>query len=224
MDTLVPTRRSLHAVAETLLAGYQWRVAATIRLVAAPGGFATGTLPGIPMRLAVRGTDLVVTSDVGSERLLPLVGTLGDLAAATGVPLGAPEGLYADGTGANAETVLDVDDGAAATIARAFAVGDEALRALVESSRPPSAESPVLWPEHFDLGVSLGEVNYGVSAGDAALAEPYAYVGPWTRRAGVFWDRPFGAARPMREFAGPAELLAFLVEGRDRAQSDPPAQ
>jgi hypothetical protein len=55
----------------------------------------------------------------------------------------------------------------------------------------------VLWPEHFDVAVTLDEVNYGVSLGDGYLPEPYAYVGPWQPRTGEFWNAPFGAAKPL---------------------------
>ena len=51
----------------------------------------------------------------------------------------------------------------------------------------------MLWPEHFDVAVTEDEVNYGVSPGDDFHPLPYAYVGPWTSRIGVFWNAPFGA-------------------------------
>ena len=40
----------------------------------------------------------------------------------------------------------------------------------------PSA--PQIFPEHFDLGVTAGAVNYGFSPGDDAIPTPYVYVGP----------------------------------------------
>ncbi len=66
-----------------------------------------------------------------------------------------------------------MDPAAAAELADWLARGDQALRALA-----PDVE-PVLWPEHFDLGIQLDEVNYGISPGDAGHPRPYAYVGPW---------------------------------------------
>ncbi len=86
--------------------------------------------------------------------------------------------------------------------------GDAALRALAPD------ETPILWPEHFDIGITVGEVNYGVSAGDGYLAVPYAYVGPWSPPAqDDFWNAPFGRALPVDEID---DLLAFFTEGRDR--------
>ena len=93
--------------------------------------------------------------------------------------------------------------------ADAFAAGDAALRALAPD------ETPILWPEHFDIGITVGEVNYGVSAGDTYLAVPYAYVGPWSPPAqDDFWNAPFGRAVPVEDVP---DLLTFFTEGELRA-------
>ncbi|WP_432987684.1 hypothetical protein [Dactylosporangium sp. CA-233914] len=192
------TRRCLHGLAELVLAGPQHRTSGTIRLRVTGGGFATVAAP-----------DLLVTADalVAGGRRVPLAGrTLGEVAAEAGVAAGAPEGLYRDGSGAALDDVTVLDG--AAEILDGFAAGDAALRAFA-----PEA-TPVLWPEHFDLGISLDEVNYGVSAGDSAIEEPYAYVGPWKPRTGDFWNVSFGAAHPLREVAS---LEAFFAEGRRQA-------
>jgi hypothetical protein len=104
---------------------------------------------------------------------------------------------------------VHVDPAAAAVLADCYAAGDGALRRLF-----PDLE-PVLWPEHFDLGVTSDEVNYGVSPGDGYLPEPYAYVGPWQPRTGEFWNAPFGAARRLADLAGADGLFAFFGEGRE---------
>lgn len=221
MDTRATTRQGLHAVAELLLAGHQYRVARTIRLAIVAGGFRTGPLPGDPTSLAVRGTRLVVARGERTESL-ELAGTVGSLASAAGLACGAPAGVYVVTSGATCSDELTIDPGAAAEIARAFEWGDAALRAL--GGEHAAATEPVLWPEHFDVGITLGEVNYGVSAGDAAIPEPYAYVGPWEQRRGSFWDQPFGAARPVAGLAGlpgAQSLLAFFEAGRAAAAVDP---
>jgi Electron transfer DM13 len=64
-----------------------------------------------------------------------------------------------------------VDPTAAAALAAWFARGDAGLRAFA------TGEQPVLWPEHFDLGIAVDEVNYGISPGDAGHAIPCAYIG-----------------------------------------------
>ncbi|MFJ4190951.1 hypothetical protein [Kitasatospora sp. NPDC089509] len=202
-ETFVRTRRSLHAVAELVLAGPQYRASGTIRLRPCPGGFATTVEP----RLRVIGAELVAPG-----RVLSLERTsCAALGEALGFPVGAPEGLYRDGPGVAADHAIEVDREAAGRIADCFALGEAALDALFP------AETPVIWPEHFDLGVTAGAVNYGVSPGDAYQPEPYAYVGPHTPRQGEFWNAPFGAARTIRELGGVAALLDFLEQGRRQA-------
>ena len=197
---MTATRRSLHAVAEHVLAGPQYRAVGTIRLHVTPGGF--GQVKG-PLR--VEGTELR-----GDGVRVPLRGTVAGVAAAAGVESGAPD-LYRDHADLGPADELTVDPDAAALLLDWFARGDAAMRAFA-----PGAD-PVLWPEHFDLGVAVGEVNYGVSPGDAANPLPYAYVGPWTPREGLFWNTPFGAARPAERFPDAAALAAFFAEGRAAA-------
>ena len=194
------TLRSLHGVAELLLAGPQFRRSETIRLAAAAGGFATV----LPPELAVDGEWLLADG----QRVTRLSGaTCAELGAAAGIAAGAPEGLYKDGSGVAADEPLRVEPDAARLIAHTFEVGDRALR-LFEPGR-----TPVLWPEHFDMGISADEVNYGVSPGDAAIPEPYAYVGPWTPREGEFWNRSFGAARTLAELGDAEGMRDFFAAG-----------
>ena len=55
-----------------------------------------------------------------------------------------------------------------------------------------------LWPEHFDLALSIGpegrRANVGASPGDADHDAPYLYVGPWEPRPGGIWNEPWGAS------------------------------
>jgi hypothetical protein len=188
------TRRSWHGLAELVLAGPQYRRSGTIRLRVIEGGFAT-----------VKDPDLQVVLDVVND--IAIAGlTYAEVAARLGVDVGAPEGVYHDGSGVTATETIEVPD--AAALAEAFNRGNAALLAFA-----PDA-TPVLWPEHFDVGITLGEVNYGISLGDGYLAEPYAYVGPWKPREGAFWNAPFGAAHPLSELP---DLAAFFAEGRTAA-------
>lgn len=220
-DTLIATRRSLHAVAETLLAGHQHRVAGTIRLAVRPGGFSTLPLPGQPSLLAVRGTDLVVTRD-SLEIVIPLSGSLDDLARAAGIGFGAPAGVYADGTGASASEVASVDPTAAGTLQGAFELGHEAMLRFGARHAGDDSPVPVLWPEHFDVGIALDAVNYGLSPGDGEIPEPYAYVGPHAPRRGSFWNRSFGAAHVVHARDDVDAIVAFFEAGRAAAAADPP--
>jgi hypothetical protein len=212
LSVLATTRRAWHGVAELVLAGPQYRRSGTIRLRVVPGGFATVREPD----LRVEGTELVA-----AERL-PLDGRgCADLAAAAGVDVGVPEGLYHDHSGVPPEEPLRVDPAAAAHLAACFAAGDTALRAVAATAG--ADVTPVLWPEHFDLGITMDEVNYGLSPGDGYLGEPYAYVGPWKARRGEFWNAPFGAARTVRELPTAEALTRFYATGRERAATDPAA-
>ncbi|MGQ0466291.1 MAG: hypothetical protein ACT4QG_13315 [Sporichthyaceae bacterium] len=199
MTDLAETRRSLHALAEQVLAGPQHRRSGTIRLRVGPDGFGTIAEPELWLtatHLRVGGTEV------------PLAGAT--CATLAGADVGAPENLYKDLTGRPVDEPLTVDPAAAAIVFDALWRGDRALRRLAPS------ETPVLWPEHFDVGIAVGEVNYGVSPGDGYCAEPYAYVGPWTPHEGEFWNAPFGAARPLRDLDDGA-LDAFFAEGKARA-------
>ncbi|NIH88425.1 hypothetical protein [Amycolatopsis granulosa] len=197
---MVPTRRSLHGIAELLLAGPQFRAGHGIRLRITPGGFATTGEPDLRLD-----GDLLVA---GAQRI-PVAGRrYADLGAEAGVQAGAPAGAYAGGSGVRPDEEVRLDPEPARLILHAFAEGEEALRAFAP------AVPPVLWPEHFDLAVVVDEATYGICAGDAHLPEPYAYVRPHRPRTGPFWTAPFGAARPLRELGGTAEIHRFFADGR----------
>ncbi|MFF1902700.1 hypothetical protein [Kitasatospora sp. NPDC058218] len=148
----------MHAVAELVLAGPQFRTSGTIRLRASLGGFATRSEPNAQ----VVGADLVAPG----QRLFLERTTCAALAAAIGVTVGAPAGLYQGGSGVGTEDVIEADPQPAHWIAHGFAAGDAALRRMF-----PGAD-PVIWPEHFDVDVTVAAVDYGVSPGDGFQAEP----------------------------------------------------
>jgi hypothetical protein len=201
-QTLERTRRSLHGVAELVLAGPQYDASEDIRLRVTPGGFGTVTTPD----LRVEQLELV-----SPTARLPLGGTFAGLARAVGVGARSLRDVYADGPDVGYDDPILVDAEAVSLIVDAFAIGDEALRAF------DPGQQPVLWPEHFDVGITSAEVNYGVSPGDAHLREPYAYVGPWTPLEGEFWNTSFGAARPVAGIRDTGALLDFFREGAERA-------
>jgi hypothetical protein len=91
---------------------------------------------------------------------------------------------------------LDVDPEAADRLADWYALGDAVLREL--------GGEPILWPEHFDIAIVIGEANCGFSPGDDEHGEPYAYVGPFAPVEGALWN---ATAFPGAEL-GYAELLA----------------
>ncbi|GAA1113739.1 hypothetical protein [Kitasatospora arboriphila] len=67
-ESPVRTRRALHAVAELVLAGLQFRTSGTIRLRASLGGFATRAEPNVQ----VVGADLVAPQGFGVVEGCPI--------------------------------------------------------------------------------------------------------------------------------------------------------
>lgn len=199
---LVATRTAWHAVADLVLAGPQYTRSGRIELRATPGGFGTVAAPD----LRVDGTDLA-----GSGGALPLDGsTPRHLATAAGVTATRLDEIYEVGPEIHADLVLIVDQASGEELAEAYRSGDAALRALSPDS------VPVLWPEHFDIAITVDEVNYGVSPGDGYCPVPYAYVGPWDAgdRQGDFWNAPFGAVRVLSDLRGEDAVAGFFEQGR----------
>ena len=201
MTDLEPTRLSLHAVAELLVAGPQKRDSDTVRLRPVPGGFATVKTP----EASVVGGDLVTES-----ASIALDGqTIADVAAAAGITPFSLSHIHTDSTTFTPESLLTVDLEAAAVLAAAWQVGEDAL------TRFAPEEERVLWPEHFDVAIALDEVTYGVSAGDGFISEPYVYVSPFTKDGldDEFWNAPFGAATPLADVGDATAVAAYFMRG-----------
>jgi hypothetical protein len=200
---LTRTRVALHGAAELLLAGPQHDVSDTVRLRVVPGGIGTVAEPD----LRIEGGDFV-----GPNGRHPLVGTYADVAAGAGLTAQRLDHVYKDGPGVAPDDVIELDPSHLAALLDALAVGDAALRAFAPD------ETPVVWPEHFDVAISVDKVNYGVSPGDASMPEPYAYVGPWDPPQGEFWNQPFGASRSLATLGGADAVTAFFREGQELAR------
>jgi len=198
VSVVVTTRRQLHAVAENFLAGPQYRASGTIRLAVRLDGFSATTLA-----IAVHGTTLTWP---GGDA--PLAGPVSALAAASGLDVGPPVGVYDSAAALDSDAVLSLDAEAADAIYRCLYAGGFAINAVLPEGHP------VLWPEHFDVAASAAEVNYGVSAGDDFHELPYAYVGPWdfatAPRTGPLWNAPFGAVHDL-DLAADVDALAADV-------------
>ncbi len=209
------TRRGLHIVAEHVLGAARYKAVGRIGLEVSPGGFATPAFDGRILR--VEGTELVV-EDPSGERRAPLT-TVAAAAALAGVEPGMPETVYRPATPLAPEAPLGLDSSSAAELARRLGLADEALRAFAAEVVPASPPTPTLWPEHFDVGITLDKVNYGGSPGDDAIDEPYLYVGPWARPLpdNGFWNQSFGAVRTMSEIGDVDAALAFYRAGRAAA-------
>src|ERR1700728_407221 len=184
---LAMTRRTLHAVAELVLAGPQYRAPGKLRLRVIPGGFATVLAP----ELRVVGTGIVGAGGA----VVPIDGhTARAIGAELGVAAGRPEGAYDDGAGVDPDETLTLDPDQADVVLSALSVGHDALVAFAP------AETPVLWPEHFDVAIRVDDVTFGLSPGDALMGGPSAYGGVSRPPAGdAFCTAPFGAAEPLTE-------------------------
>lgn len=211
-DVLVATRDSLHRAAEHLLAAARKRSTGEITLVPSPGGVRTPPLADGTV-VELDGGDVVVRGP-GGDRRAPLT-TLTGTATALGIEAGFPWTKHPPGTSFDPDAPLAVDPEAAAALARWFAVGQQALEALALELPAEDPSEPQVFPEHFDLGLTAGRVNYGFSPGDEAVPEPYAYVGPHdTPTDDPFWNAPFGAYRTWREVSTPEEALDFFREAQ----------
>jgi hypothetical protein len=206
-QALEHTRLALHGVAELVLAGPQYADSHDIKLRVTPGGFGTVAAPD----LRVDGLELVTPT-----ARLPLGGTFVGLARAAGVTARSLGDVYSGGPDLDPDGPIVVDPDAVALVLDTFGTGDIAMRAFAPDVQP------VLWPEHFDLGITWNEVNYGVSPGDVHVPQPYAYVGPWTPRVGPFWNTGFGAARTLTELGDADDVLDFFRRGAREAGAEGP--
>ena len=172
-QTFGQTRQTLHGVAEFVLAGPQYALSQTVRLRVTPGGFGTVTTP----HLRVEERELVSPS-----ARIPLEGTFASLARGAGVEARSLRDVYAGGPAIDPDDPLVLDTKAVEVLLHALADGHAALRSFAPE------QEPVLWPEHFDIAIVIGEANYGFSPGDELHAEPYAYVGPFGAVEGELWN------------------------------------
>jgi hypothetical protein len=212
-ERLATTRDGLHRVAEHILAAAQFRDGNGIELRYSPGGFETlrGLRDG--HRIAVANGNLVVV-DRDSRRESPL-STLAAAARFAGITAGLPGGTYPPATPLDLDAPLEIDAASADVLAEWYRIGDEALRAFA-TELGDTAQQPILWPEHFDIGITIDAVNYGASPGDDTVDEPYVYVGPHAGppRRDEFWNAPFGAFLPSSQVHSAGDAVAFFRRGR----------
>jgi hypothetical protein len=192
---LAATRRRLHGIGECLMAGPQRRAGGRFTLRVTPGGFATTGGPA----LRLDGTELVV----GERKRVAVAGTFADLADAVGVDFGAPPDAYPDGSEANATDDVSLDAASALLIQDWYLLADAALRVMAPR------ETPILWPEHFDVAILLDDTSYGASPGDSFHAMPYAYVSSGDHDDSDFWNAPFGAVRSHEQMHSIEDLVTF---------------
>jgi hypothetical protein len=197
---MTTTRRRLHGIAECLMAGPQRRSGGRFTLRVTPGGFATTGAPA----LRLEGTDLVVNEN----RRVALAGTFSEMAAALGVDFGPPPDAYPDGSQASPAEDVWLDPASARLIQHWFLTADAALRVMAPR------QTPILWPEHFDVAILSDDTSYGASPGDGFHATPYAYVSSADHDGSDFWNAPFGAVRGHEQILGVDDLVTFWHEAQ----------
>jgi hypothetical protein len=198
-SVLTAARRSLHAIAECVLAGPEWRAVRRFQLRVTPRGFATIESPVV----RVEGMELVIDEN----RRVPLIGTIAAIGAASGIDVGKPADVYTDGSDLADDEAVQLDPAATRLLQQWFVLGDAALRVF------EPAEIPTLWPEHFDVAVEPADTTYGASPGDAYSPVPYAYVSTANKTDDPFWNAPFGAVVPYDEAPTIDALIAFWRHG-----------
>jgi hypothetical protein len=212
---LAVTRAALHRVAEHVLAAARYAESGRIGLMPSPGGFCTPPFGTDGTFLAVDGTELVVGGAVGTRRTV--LTTIRAAAEFAGVTPGAPAQVYKPATALNPDEPLMLDPGAARLLAGWYQLGAQAMSRLAAEVPGDEPGAVVLWPEHFDVGMTAAAINYGASPGDDHVPDPYLYVSPHGGPPPgdpAFWNAPFGAARTYRQIGTVAEAVAFFREGR----------
>jgi hypothetical protein len=217
---LAATRAGWHRVAEHVLAAALYAATGEITLVPSPGGFRTPPWGADGRFLAVDGAQLVVGGAGGTRRAaLTTIRAAADFA---GVTPGAPTSVYAPVTPLSLDEPLVIERDAARLLADWYYIGGLAMSRFTAEIAADEPSPAWLWPEHFDLGITAGAINYGASPGDDRFTDPYMYVGPHDGPPPgepAFWNAPFGAVRTFRQIGTAEEAATFFRDGRGRVRA-----
>jgi hypothetical protein len=209
----VATRRSLHALAENVLAGDLARNTSKVGLRVTTGGFGQPEhfVADRRRRLRIDGDDLVVLD--GDDERWERISTMAAAATFAGVKVGPPAQYYEPST--SPDTELVVDRSVAAELAEWLVLAEQIIEAFRSRHRRDLPTIAQLWPEHFDLSITMKSANFGASLGDAAHPAPYLYVAPWRVPEGSFWTYAWGSAFSWESVTDVESGLAHLEEGNE---------
>lgn len=225
------TRAGLHQLAVHVLARRRFAVTGRFGLRPSPGGLATPAFGGPDDLEVVRTSGRFLVLERGGDVSVRPITTLAAAAELVGVDLTADFSVGSDTpVQVPVDDVVPVDDADARMLAAWWAFGRTVIDEVVAADPAPAAPTVAqVWPEHFDLGCTVGRddarINLGASPGDGYEPTPYLYVGPWSsERPGDerYWNAPFGAVlrRSQIDHLTPAErrshAVAFFTEGLSR--------
>jgi hypothetical protein len=223
---LATTRCSLHAVGEHVLAAALFRGRHRIGLRQVTGGFATQNYlhirdgAAVERRALVVGTEVIVRDDDlsgGTNEDRAPITTLAAAGLLVDIEPGMPDDLYTPQPMPSVDEELPIDAETAEFLAELLATGHAALVVLGAHFVHENPAEIQLWPEHFDLATSFGEINFGLSPGDAGHDWPYFYIGPWNPPdPDEFWNEPFGASLTVQEVPTVDEVLTWFGQGHGR--------
>jgi hypothetical protein len=202
MTSFVDTRIALHQLARFVLGEELKGTTDLVTLRATPGGFGQPErlVDRLQRRLRVDGTHLVLQR--GEHETWTDITTVAAACALAGiavrVDVPAPD------------APLPVDAAHAGTLARFYAFAESALIELRRRHLADDPTIPQLFPHHFDLAVTIAEVNIGGSPGDDEHDEPYLYVSPWAPQPSAAWNEPWGASIPWSEQLTVTSALDFF--------------
>jgi hypothetical protein len=217
-ESVIATRRSVHAICEHILAGVRHGDRGKIGLRCSDGRVHTGPLSD-GSTVGVVGDELF-RSGADGEKRAPIT-TLRDAGRFAGIEPGVPGRLWEPITTFDLDGALSVNAAAFAELVAWFDLVIAALESLQESDPEADWAAVTLWPEHFDLATSARSVNVGGSGGDAYHELPYAYVGPFDR-SGLAdddrWNAPFGSFRPATDVDAASLVMYFADDYRHAAR------
>lgn len=224
--TFAATREALRSLACYVIAPARKASTGRIGLRPIPGGFGTPFFDD-GSRLVVRGVE--VGREPGTAATIT---TLRAAAALVGLELSGDPGVGHDLPPYEPDADLAVDRDASTALGAWYAFGGLVLDRLPARVLAGTVGSAQLWPEHFDLAVTVdvasgARANVGFSPGDGFEAEPYVYVGPVGAEPtdDPYWNAPFGAFLPYADLAASSDpagaALGFVGEGLARLPAAP---
>lgn len=218
--TLGTTREALRAVACYALSPARKARTGRIGLRSTGDGFGTPPFDD-GSRFVVRGDRIAVEPGEG----VPIT-TVRAAAEFLGIEPSEDPGVGHDLPPYEPDADLVVDAEASLVLGVWYAFGQRCLDALRAGLDGAEMSEAQLWPEHFDLAVTVElaggpRVNVGFSPGDAGHDRPYVYVGPFDTAGltGEYWNAPFGAALGWDDLQAGGDpegaALSFVRRGLD---------